>query len=113
MKFKVQNTALRKILGAFRSAPVKAMQRDAEILPVNIRMKEICDRFAIRAIRETLCGNSQTATGQQRETLKGCLLKSIKWKVLMITSIGASVGVRIMSSLYVILFYIVVCNYLM
>jgi hypothetical protein len=33
---KVQNTALRKILGAFRSAPVKAMQRDAEILPVNI-----------------------------------------------------------------------------
>ena len=48
---KVQNTGLRKILGAFRSAPIKAMQRDAEILPVNIRMKEISDRFAIRAIR--------------------------------------------------------------
>jgi len=27
------------------------MQRDAEILPVNIRMKKISDRFAIRAIR--------------------------------------------------------------
>ena len=48
---KIQNTALRKILGAFKSAPIKAMQRDAEILPVNIRMKEIRDRFAIRAIR--------------------------------------------------------------
>jgi hypothetical protein len=48
---KVQNIALRKILGAFRSAPVKAMQRDAEILPANIRMKEIRDRFAVRAIR--------------------------------------------------------------
>jgi hypothetical protein len=85
---KVQNTALRKILGAFRSAPVKAMQRDAEILPVNIRMKEIRDRFAVQ---KTLCGNSQTAASQQRETLKGCLLESSKWKVLMVTSIGASV----------------------
>jgi hypothetical protein len=47
---KVQNTALRKILGAFKSAPVKAMQRDAEILLVNIRMKEIRDQFAIRAV---------------------------------------------------------------
>jgi hypothetical protein len=27
------------------------MQRDAEILPVNIQMKEIRDRFAVRAIR--------------------------------------------------------------
>ena len=27
---KIQNTGLRKILGAFRSAPIKAMQRDAE-----------------------------------------------------------------------------------
>jgi len=48
---KIQNTGLPKILGAFRFAPIKAMQRDAEILPVNIRMKEIRDRFAIRAIR--------------------------------------------------------------
>jgi hypothetical protein len=51
LQAKVQNTALRKILEAFRSAPVKAMQRDAEILPVNIRLKEILDRFAVRAIR--------------------------------------------------------------
>ena len=48
---KIQNTGLRKILGAFRSAPIKAMQRDAEILPVSIRIKEIRDRFAIRAFR--------------------------------------------------------------
>ena len=48
---KIQNTALRRILGAFKSAPIKAMQRDADILPVNIRMQEICDRFAVRAIR--------------------------------------------------------------
>ena len=62
---KIQNTRLRKILGAFRFAPIKAMQYNAKILPVSIRMKEIRDRFAIRAIRavspKTLCGNSQTA----------------------------------------------------
>jgi len=62
---KIQNTGLRKILDAFRSAPIKEMQHDAEILPVIIRMKEIRDQFAIRAIRavspKTLCEKSQTA----------------------------------------------------
>ena len=46
----VQNTGLRNILGTFRSALIKAIQRDVEILPVNIKMKEIRDRFAIHAI---------------------------------------------------------------
>ena len=47
---KGQNTELRKILGPFRSAPIKTMQCDTKILPVNIRMKETRDWFAIRAI---------------------------------------------------------------
>ena len=33
---KMQNTGLRKILGAFRSEHIKATQRDSEILLVNI-----------------------------------------------------------------------------
>lgn len=37
----IKSTALRKVLGALRSASIKAMQRDAEILTVNIRMEEI------------------------------------------------------------------------
>lgn len=32
-------------------APVQAMQLDANILPVDINMNEIYDRFAVRAIQ--------------------------------------------------------------
>jgi hypothetical protein len=44
---KTQNNALRKITGTFKSAPIKAIQRDANILPLNVSMKKIRRRFAI------------------------------------------------------------------
>lgn len=50
-KIEIHNTGLRKILEAFRSASVKAMHRDAEILLVNIPIKEIRDWLAVTAIR--------------------------------------------------------------
>jgi hypothetical protein len=70
---KVQNTALRKILGAFRSAPVKAMQRDAEILPVNIQMKEIRGRFVVRAIRAVSPRNSVWKLANRNKPAEGDL----------------------------------------
>ena len=48
----VQNTELHKILRAFKFVPFKEMQRDAEMLPVNIRIEEIRDQFSIRDIRD-------------------------------------------------------------
>ena len=72
---KIQNTGLRKILGAFRSAPIKAMQRDAEILPVSIRMKEIRDRFAIRAIRDVSPRNPVWKLANSSKLAKGDLEK--------------------------------------
>ena len=72
---KIQNTGLRKILGAFRSAPIKAMQRDAEILPVSIRMKEIRDRFAIRAIRDVSPRNPVWKLANSSKIAKGDLEK--------------------------------------
>ena len=72
---KIQNTGLRKILGAFRSAPIKAMQRDAEIMPVSIRMKEIRDRFAIRAIRDVSPRNPVWKLANSSKLAKGDLEK--------------------------------------
>ena len=72
---KIQNTGLRKILGAFRSPPIKAMQRDAEILPVSIRMKEIRDRFAIRAIRDVSPRNPVWKLANSSKLAKGDLEK--------------------------------------
>ena len=72
---KIQNTGLRKILGAFRSAPIKAMQRDSEVLPVIIRMKEIPDRFAIRAIRAVSPRNLVWKLANSSKLAKGDLEK--------------------------------------
>jgi hypothetical protein len=38
-------------MGAFKAVSIKAMQRDANILPLDIKMEEIRSRFAIRVIR--------------------------------------------------------------
>lgn len=38
---KVQNTALHKSLGAFKSTPAKPMKFDSEALPANIRKKRV------------------------------------------------------------------------
>ena len=62
---------IHKILGAFRSAPIKAMQWDSEILPVSIRMKEIRDRFAIRAIRAVSPRNPVWKLANSRKLAKG------------------------------------------
>ena len=48
---KIQKTEKRKKQYLQIQITMKLFQRDTEILPVNIRMKEIRNRFAIRAIR--------------------------------------------------------------
>jgi len=47
---KLQNSMLRKILGAFKTSPTAAMEIEASILPVRIRFKKICQNYAFRAI---------------------------------------------------------------
>jgi len=51
------------------------MQRDAEILPVSIRMKEIRDRFAIRAIRDVSPRNPVWKLANSSKLAKGDLEK--------------------------------------
>ena len=51
------------------------MQRDAEILPVSIRMKEIRDRFAIRAIRAVSPRNHMWKLANSSKLAKGDLEK--------------------------------------
>jgi len=42
---------LRKILGAFRTSPIAAMELEAAVLPVRIRFEKICQNYALRAIQ--------------------------------------------------------------
>ena len=119
---KIQNTGLRKILGAFRSAPIKAMQRDAEIMPVSIRMKEIRDRFAIRAIRDVSPRNPVWKLANSSKLAKGDLEKLFD-RVKQMNGIDDDkywskrppwkCFWNFMSSLYIVLFCNFVCNYLM
>ncbi len=76
---KVQNTALHKNLGAFKSTPAKPMKFDSEALPANIR-KKTCDKFAIWATRSVSPKNrnSLTALIQERVTLNWFLIESSK-----------------------------------
>jgi hypothetical protein len=67
----IQNTALRKIMNAFKSSPIKAIQRDANILPLNVRMKTIRSRFGIQVIRDVCSRNII-----QRQANSDCLAET-------------------------------------
>ena len=45
----LQNSMLRKILGAFKSSPIAAMEIEAAILPAELRLDKICQSYALRA----------------------------------------------------------------
>jgi hypothetical protein len=41
---------LRKVLGAFKTSPIAAMEVEASILLVEIRFEKICQNYAYRAL---------------------------------------------------------------
>jgi hypothetical protein len=41
---------LRKILGAFKTSPIAAMEIEASILSVRIRFEKICQNYAYRTL---------------------------------------------------------------
>lgn len=45
---KLQNMALRKILGAFRTSPIRAMEIEAAIPPPRVRFNKICRNYILR-----------------------------------------------------------------
>ncbi len=47
---KLQNAALRKILGAFRTSSIDAMQIEAEIPPMKMQLDQKCKNYAIRIV---------------------------------------------------------------
>ena len=48
---KLQNQALRKILGAFKTSPISAMEIEAAISPVSVRFNKLCQNYAIRILQ--------------------------------------------------------------
>ena len=48
---KLQNLALRKILGAFKTSPIMAMELEAAIPPPKIRFNKICMNYSLRIIQ--------------------------------------------------------------
>jgi hypothetical protein len=41
---------LRKVLGAFKTSPIAAMEIEVSILPVKIRFEKICQNYAYRTL---------------------------------------------------------------
>ena len=48
---KLQNLALRKILGAFKSSPASAMEIEASLPPPKVRFNKICKNYALRILQ--------------------------------------------------------------
>ena len=48
---KLQNLALRKILGAFKTFPIMAMELEAAIPPPKIRFDKICMNYSLRIMQ--------------------------------------------------------------
>jgi hypothetical protein len=48
---KLQNKALRVILGVFRTSPTKAMEIEAALPPPEIRFEKICINYALRILQ--------------------------------------------------------------
>jgi hypothetical protein len=46
----LQNKAARKILGAFSTTPISALEAEAAILPINLRLKHQQRRYALRIL---------------------------------------------------------------
>ena len=48
---KLQNLALRRILGAFKTSPIMAMKLEAAIPPPKIRFNKICMNYSLRIMQ--------------------------------------------------------------
>ena len=48
---KLQNQALRKILGVFKTSPVSAMEIEASLPPCKVRFNKICKNYALRMLQ--------------------------------------------------------------
>ncbi len=48
---RLQNTALRTILGAFKTSPIKTMEIEAAVPPPRIRFKKTCYNYTIRIMQ--------------------------------------------------------------
>ena len=48
---KLQNAALRRMLGAFRTSSISAMEIEASILPTQVRFEKLCKNYALRILQ--------------------------------------------------------------
>ena len=48
---KLQNIALRKMLGAFKTSPISAMEIEASLPPPKVKFNKICKNYALRILK--------------------------------------------------------------
>ena len=48
---KLQNIALRKMLGTFKTSPINVMELEASIPPPKVRFERICKNYAWRILQ--------------------------------------------------------------
>src|SRR5438034_509751 len=48
---KLQNSALRKILEAFKTSSIAVMKIEADIVPVSVRFEKLCKNYALRILQ--------------------------------------------------------------
>jgi len=48
---KLQNQALRKVLGVFKTSPISAMEIEASLPPPKVRFNKICKNYALRILK--------------------------------------------------------------
>ena len=48
---RLQNMAIKHMLGAFKGSPTKALELEAVLPPVDIRFEKLCNMYALRTLR--------------------------------------------------------------
>ena len=54
----LQNTATRRILGAFRTVPNLPLELEASLPPTAIRLQQTCRKYALQTMTVRKCGNT-------------------------------------------------------
>ena len=75
----LQNSMLRKILGAFKTSPIAAMEIEASVIPVNIRFEKACKSYAFRAIQMNINHPIQMRTTNSFPPQKNRMEIDIDW----------------------------------
>jgi hypothetical protein len=80
---KLQNSALRKILGVFRTSPASVMEIEASIPPLKVRFDKACKSYSLRIIQMNKNHPIQTRVAEDFPPFSGGMkvdkIKYLNW----------------------------------